>query len=71
MIEVAEMIKLPPELETAWYNRGYYGSVNHDVKAIYQKYIGWFDGNPSNLNPLPPAEAGKKYVEYMEELMHC
>jgi len=63
--ELAEMITLPKSLDTEFYNRGYYGSVKHDVKAQYQLYFGWFDGNPSNLDPLPPVEAGKKYVEFM------
>ncbi len=65
MNEIAEMIKLPKELDQEWSVRGYYGSVSHDSKAVYQKYLGWYDNNPANLNPLPPAEAGKKYVEYM------
>ncbi|AZA57845.1 alkyl/aryl-sulfatase [Chryseobacterium shandongense] len=63
--EIAEMLKLPEALDKQFYNRGYYGSVSHDVKAQYQLYFGWFDGNPSNLNPLPPAEAGAKYIEFM------
>jgi alkyl sulfatase BDS1-like metallo-beta-lactamase superfamily hydrolase len=45
--------------------RGYYGTVNHNVKATYVKYLGWFDGNPANLHTLPPAEAAAKYVEFM------
>ena len=65
MIEIAEMIQLPDQLNHAWHCRGYYGSVSHDVKATYQRYLGWFDGNPANLHSLPPVEAGKKYVEYM------
>lgn len=63
--EIAEMLKLPAALDKEFYNRGYYGSVSHDAKAQYQLYFGWFDGNPSNLNPLPPTDAGIKYVEYM------
>ncbi len=62
-IEIAEMLELPESLATEWFNRGYYGTLNHNVKAVYQKYIGWFDGNPANLHPLPPEEAGRKYVE--------
>jgi alkyl sulfatase BDS1-like metallo-beta-lactamase superfamily hydrolase len=65
MVEIAEMIELPPSLAGEWYCRGYYGTVNHDVKAVYQKYIGWYDANPANLHALPPEEAAKKYVEYM------
>jgi alkyl sulfatase BDS1-like metallo-beta-lactamase superfamily hydrolase len=63
--EIAETIRLPASLEGAWHGRGYYGHIRHNVKAIYQKYLGWYDANPVNLDPLPPVEAGKKYVEYM------
>jgi alkyl sulfatase BDS1-like metallo-beta-lactamase superfamily hydrolase len=63
--EIAETIRLPRSLEGAWHSRGYYGHIRHNVKAIYQKYLGWYDANPVNLDPLPPVEAGKKYVEYM------
>lgn len=63
--ELSEMISLPEALDKTFANRGYYGSVSHDVKAQYELYFGWFDGNPANLHPLPPTEAGKKYVEFM------
>jgi alkyl sulfatase BDS1-like metallo-beta-lactamase superfamily hydrolase len=63
--EIAETIKLPASLDGAWHARGYYGHIRHNVKAIYQKYLGWYDANPVHLDPLPPVEAGKKYVEYM------
>ncbi|MEV0589599.1 alkyl sulfatase dimerization domain-containing protein [Nonomuraea sp. NPDC050310] len=63
--EIAERIQLPPALERAWHARGYYGSVSHNVKAIYQRYMGWFDGNPAHLWELPPEESAKKHVEYM------
>ena len=63
--EIAETIRLPASLEGAWHTRGYYGHIRHNVKAIYQKYLGWYDANPVNLDPLPPVEAGRKYVEYM------
>jgi alkyl sulfatase BDS1-like metallo-beta-lactamase superfamily hydrolase len=63
--EIAETIRLPKSLEGAWHTRGYYGHIRHNVKAIYQKYLGWYDANPVNLDPLPPEAAGKKYVEYM------
>ena len=63
--EIAETIRLPQSLEGAWHGRGYYGHIRHNVKAIYQKYLGWYDANPVNLDSLPPVEAGKKYVEYM------
>ena len=65
MIDISEIIKLPESLNTEFANRGYYGTVNHNVKAVYQRYLGWFDGNPANLHPLPPAAAGKLYVEFM------
>ncbi|TDD38712.1 MBL fold metallo-hydrolase [Actinomadura sp. KC06] len=64
-IEIAEMIRLPPALEQAWHARGYYGSVSHNVKAIYQRYMGWFDGNPAHLWELPPEESARKHVEFM------
>jgi alkyl sulfatase BDS1-like metallo-beta-lactamase superfamily hydrolase len=63
--EIAETIRLPASLDGAWHARGYYGHIRHNVKAIYQKYLGWYDANPVHLDPLPPVEAGKKYVEYM------
>jgi alkyl sulfatase BDS1-like metallo-beta-lactamase superfamily hydrolase len=63
--EIAEVIRLPKSLERAWHARGYYGHIRHNAKAIYQKYLGWYDANPVNLDPLPPVEAGKKYVDYM------
>ncbi len=65
LAEIGPMLELPESLNTEWYLRGYYGTLNHDAKAVYQKYIGWYDMNPANLNPLPPEEAAKKYVEYM------
>jgi len=63
--EIAETIRLPASLEGAWHGRGYYGHIRHNVKAIYQKYLGWYDANPVNLDPLPPVESGRKHVEYM------
>jgi alkyl sulfatase BDS1-like metallo-beta-lactamase superfamily hydrolase len=63
--EIAETIALPKSLDGAWHGRGYYGHIRHNVKAIYQKYLGWYDANPANLDPLPPVASGKKYVEYM------
>ncbi len=65
MVEAAEMIELPRELGLYWANRGFYGSVSHDVKAVWTYYLGYWDGNPARLKPLPPIDAGKKYVEYM------
>lgn len=65
MLEIAEELALPAELAGEWSARGYYGTVNHNVKAIYQRYLGWFDGNPAHLHPLPPVEASRRYVEWM------
>jgi len=64
-VEIAEQVELPPELASHWALRPYYGSVNHNVKATYTKYLGWFDGNPANLHSHPPEYAAKKYVELM------
>lgn len=62
--EIAEMMTLPAGISGRFANRGYYGSVSHNVKAVYNYYLGWFDANPANLHPLPPVEAGGKFVEY-------
>lgn len=62
-LEIAERIELPPALDNAWHARGYYGSVSHNVKAVYQRYMGWFDGNPASLWEHPPTESAKRYVE--------
>ena len=63
--EIAEALIPPPALTKEWTNRGYYGTYSHNSKAIYQRYLGWYDANPANLNPLPPTERGKHYVEAM------
>jgi len=63
--EIAEEMKLPKSLENEWYLRDYYGSFNHNSKAIYQFYLGWYDGNPANLYALPPEEVAKRYVKFM------
>jgi alkyl sulfatase BDS1-like metallo-beta-lactamase superfamily hydrolase len=63
--EIAEIIELPPALESSWSTRGYYGSVSHNVKAIYQRYMGWFDANPGRLWTHTPAELATRYVEAM------
>lgn len=64
-IEIAEQFQLPPALEKAWHAHGYYGSVSHNVKSVYQRYMGWFDGNPARLWPHPPEALGPRYVEAM------
>jgi alkyl sulfatase BDS1-like metallo-beta-lactamase superfamily hydrolase len=63
--EIAEQLELPETLRKTFSSRDYYGTVRHNAKAVYQYYFGWYDGNPANLNPLPPEQAGKKYVEFM------
>ena len=63
--EIAEMFQMPPALERAWHTHGYYGSVSHNVKAVYQRYMGWFDGNPARLWPHPPEAVGSRYVAAM------
>ncbi|KAB8075117.1 beta-lactamase-like protein [Aspergillus leporis] len=63
--EIAEQFTLPPALQMAWHTQGYYGSVSHNVKGIYQRYLGWFDGNPAHLWEYPTAEKGKRYVACM------
>lgn len=64
-LEIAECMRLPDSLAGQWHTHGYYGTVSHNVKAIYQHYLSWYDGNPSHLHALPPEQAGARYVEYM------
>lgn len=61
--EIAAEVKLPPSLARTWSCRGYYGTISHNVRAVYQRYLGFFDGNPAHLDPLPPREAAQRYVE--------
>ncbi len=63
--EISEMLKLPPELDGNWSTRGYYGTLRHNSRAIYQRYMGWYNGNPSDLNNLPQEQAAKKYMDFM------
>ena len=63
--EIAEVLKLPDALARQWHNRGYYGTMSHNSKAVYQRYMGWYDANPANLNPLPPEPAARNYVDAM------
>jgi alkyl sulfatase BDS1-like metallo-beta-lactamase superfamily hydrolase len=63
--EIAEQFELPPALQRAWHAHGYYGSVSHNVKAIYQRYLGWYDGNPARLWRHPPEQAASRYVAFM------
>jgi alkyl sulfatase BDS1-like metallo-beta-lactamase superfamily hydrolase len=63
-LEIAEeLAEFPGHLGELWHLRGYYGTLSHNVKAVYDRYMGWFDGNPANLWQLPPVEAGRRYVE--------
>lgn len=64
-MEIAEEIKLPSSLQKQFSARGYYGTLSHNVRGIYQHYLGWYDSNPAHLNPLPPVEAAKRYVAFM------
>ena len=61
--EIAAEVRLPPSLERTWSCRGYYGTVSHNMRAVYQRYLGFFDGNPAHLNPHPPVQAGQRYVD--------
>src|SRR5262249_41170744 len=63
--EIAETLRLPKSLESEWALRGYYGTLRHNARAVYQKYLGWYDSNPANLDPPPPRIAARKTVEYM------
>lgn len=63
--EIASQIEMPETLQNRFASRGYYGTPMHNSKAVYQGYFGWYDGNPANLHPLPEADAGKKFVQYM------
>lgn len=64
-VEIAENFQLPPKLSTAWHTQGFYGSISHNVKAIYQRYMTWFDGNPAHLWEHPPVESAQRYVSCM------
>lgn len=66
--EISNMIELPEALEKVWYTRQYYGTVAHNSKAVYQKYMGWYDANPVSLNPLTPTDSAKKWVEYLGDV---
>ena len=63
--EIAETLRLPASLQQEWSARGYYGTLRHNAKAVYQKYLGWYDGNPADLDPLPAVESARKTVDYM------
>ena len=63
--EIAEQVRLPQALASRWFNRGYYGTMMHNSRAVYQRYMGWYDANPANLNPLPPTEEATRFVRAM------
>ncbi|KAI9007853.1 alkyl/aryl-sulfatase BDS1 bacterially-derived sulfatase 1 [Hyaloraphidium curvatum] len=63
--EIAEVLKVPPQLEAAWHAHGYYGTFSHNIKAVYQRYMGWYEGNPARLWPHPPEDSAKRYVKAM------
>jgi alkyl sulfatase BDS1-like metallo-beta-lactamase superfamily hydrolase len=63
--EIGETLKMPASLANDWTTRGYYGTLSHNAKAVYQKYLGWYDANPANLSPLPPVDQARRTVEYM------
>ncbi len=63
--EIAEELEFPPALAESFPNRGYYGTLRHNAKAVYQHYFGWYDGNAANLDPLPPEQEARKFVEFM------
>lgn len=64
-LEIAEVLRLPEGLERQWYSHGYYGSLSHNAKAVYQRYLGWYDSHPAHLHSLPPVEVGARYVAAM------
>ena len=66
--EISSMIELPEALNKIWYTRPYYGTVAHNAKAVYQKFMGWYDSNPVHLNPLAPSDSAKKWVEYLGDV---
>lgn len=63
--EISRLLRLPEKLDKVWYTRQYYGTLSHNIKAVYQNYMGWYDANPVNLDPLTPEETAKKWVEYL------
>ena len=66
--EISRTLTLPDRLNKVWYTRQYYGTLSHNIKAVYQRYMGWYDANPVNLNPLMPEDTAKKWVEYLGDV---
>jgi len=63
--DIADKLSMPEAFAHQSHVQGYYGTVSHNVRSVYDRYLGWYDGNPANLHPHPPVEAGKRYVEMM------
>lgn len=63
--EISESLRFPASLASQWHLRDYYGTLKHNAKAVYQRYLGWYSGHPADLDPLPPVEAAKQYVDFM------
>ena len=61
-VEISRSLKLPDRLNKVWYCRQYYGTLSHNIKAVYQRYMGWYDANPVNLNLLTPEDTAKKWI---------
>lgn len=66
--EISRKLELPSRLNKVWYCRQYYGTLSHNIKAVYQRYMGWYDANPVNLNPLTPEDTAKKWISYLGDL---
>jgi len=66
--EISRKLELPDRLNKVWYCRQYYGTLSHNIKAVYQRYMGWYDANPVNLNPLTPEDTAKKWISYLGDL---
>ena len=67
-VEISRSLKLPDRLNKVWYCRQYYGTLSHNIKAVYQRYMGWYDANPVNLNLLTPEDTAKKWISYLGDL---
>ena len=63
--DIGERLRLPKSLASTWHVRGYYGTLSHNARSVYQRYLGWYDAHPAHLDPLPPVARARKYVEYM------
>ena len=66
--EISNTLTLPDKLNQVWYMRQYYGTLSHNIKAVYQRYMGWYSANPADLNPLSKEDSARKLVEYMGDV---